>query len=98
MVPDVDEWLGNLLAAMISLRVFTFRFVSDLSWAPLVLLGPEPAHLLFVRTVTDRAPHLKYFAVLWGVYDYHWKRVHGEWVPCHRAEFPLHRQLRKSLH
>jgi hypothetical protein len=95
---DVDEWLGNLLAAMTSLRVFTFRLVSDLSWAPLVLLGPEHVHLLFVRTVTDRAPHLEYFAVLWGVYNHHWRRVHGEWIPCNRAEFPLHRQLRKVLH
>ena len=98
MVPDADEWLGNLLAAIISLRVFTFRFVSALSWAPLDLLGSEQAHLLFVRTVTVGAPHLEYFAILWGAYVYHWKRVHGEWVPCHKVEFPLHRQLRKSLH
>jgi hypothetical protein len=88
-----DEWLGNLLAALISLRVFTFMFTLDVHEAP-------PAHLLFpfVRTVTDRAPHLEYFSVSWGEDNYHWKRVHGEWVTCNEAEFPKYRKLRKRLH
>ena len=76
---------------MISLRVFT---VSNPPGTPLVLRVSEQAHLLFVRKVTDQAPHLEYFAVLWDVNVYHWKRVHGEWAPCNRAEFPSHGQLR----
>jgi hypothetical protein len=93
MLYDADGWLVNLLAAMISLRVFTFRYPPALPWAH--LLSSEEVHLLFVRTVTNRVPHLEYFAA--GCV-YHWKRVHGEWVPCNKVEFPLHRQLRKSLH
>ena len=90
-----DEWLGNLLAALISLRVLTFSFVLSLHQVPPVLWGYEQAHLLFVRKVTDQAPHLEYFAVSWDVNDYYWKRVKGEWVPCNRADFPSHSQLRK---
>jgi hypothetical protein len=93
-----DEWLGNLLAALISLRVFSFDFTPDPSRVQPVSRGSEQAHLLFARKVTDRAPHLEYFAVSWDGNDYRWKRVHGEWVPCNMAEFPLHSQLRKSLH
>jgi hypothetical protein len=87
-----DEWLGNLLAALISLRVYTLLF-SDLYEA-------LPAHLLFplVRTVTDRAPHLEYFSVSCDGGDHYWKQVCGEWAPCNKAEFPLHRELRKRLH
>ena len=87
-----DEWLGNLLAALISLRVYTFMFASDLYEAP-------PAHQLFplVRTVTDRAPHLEYFSISCDGEDHYWKRVYGEWAPCNSEEFPMHRELRKRL-
>jgi hypothetical protein len=82
-----DEWLGNLLAALISLRVFTLHTSS------LVLWDAELAYLPFVRKVTDRAPHLEYFAVNWSANLYGLKQVHGEWVPCNSAEVPSHRQL-----
>jgi hypothetical protein len=93
-----DEWLENLLAALISLRAFTFNVYLALYQAPPVLWGSEQDHLLFVRKVADRAPHLEYFAVSCDGNVYRWKRVKGEWVPCNRAEFPLHSQLRNSLH
>jgi hypothetical protein len=89
-----EEWLGNLLAALISLRIFTLDFILDPNRAP----GSKEAYLRFVENVTDRAPHLEYFAVLWDRIDYFWKRFHGEWVPCDSAEFPLHGQLRISSH
>jgi hypothetical protein len=62
------------------------------------MFGSEEAYCRFVENVTDRTPHLEYFAVSWDRGDYLWKWVHGEWVPCDRAEFPLHSQLTISLH
>ena len=56
-----------------------------------------PAHLLFVRTVTDRATHLEYFSMSWDGDHDHWKWAHGEWVPCNKAEFPKYRKLRKKV-
>jgi hypothetical protein len=84
-----DEWLGNLLAALISLRVFTLHS----SQASRVLWNSEQAYLPFVRKVTDRAPNLEYFAVKWSASIHSLKQVHGEWVPCNSAELPSHRQL-----
>ena len=83
------EWLGDLLAALTSLRVFSVYP----SPASRVLWASEQASLPFVRKITDRAPHLEYFAFRWGTDLYGLKQVHGEWVPCNSAEFPSHRQL-----
>ena len=41
--------------------------------------------LPFVKTASERAHHLEYFAID----DYCWKQVDGEWVICDEAEFPL---------
>ena len=89
-----EEWLGSLLAALISLRVFTLE---DFHLPP-DMFGSQETYRRFVENVTDRALHLEYFAISSYGDDYFWKRVHGEWVPCDRAEFPLHSQLTTSLH
>jgi hypothetical protein len=92
-----EEWLGNLLAALISLRVFKLNFSLDLHLAP-DMFGSKEAHHRFVQNVTHRTPHLEYFAVSWDSDDYLWKRVHGEWVPCDIAELPLNTQLTACLY
>ena len=84
-----EEWLGSLLAALISLRVFKLIFSLDLHQAP-DKFGSKEAQHRFVENVTDRAPHLEYLAVLWDKDECLWKQVHGEWVPCDSAEFPWH--------
>jgi hypothetical protein len=86
-----DEWLGDLLAALISLRVFAFNFY-------FVRSSPPPwwsaqGFLLEVRKLTNRAPHLEYFDISSGAIGCKWKRVHGKWVPCKTEEFPWHREL-----
>jgi len=60
--------------------------------------GSKGAYLQSVENVTNRTHHLEYLAVILYENDYHWKRVHGEWVPCDSAEFPSYRQLRIGLH
>jgi hypothetical protein len=57
-----EEWLGNLLTALISLRVFTLDLTLDLHQAP-VMFGSKEAYRRFVENVTNRTPHLEYFAV-----------------------------------
>ena len=92
-----EEWLGNLLAALISLRVFTLDSAFDIHQAP-TMFGSEEAYLRFVENVTDRTPHLEYFAASCDEIDYFCKRVHGKWVPCDSAEFLSYSQLKISLH
>jgi hypothetical protein len=62
------------------------------------MLRYKPAQIRFISEVTDRAPHLEYFAVSWEEHLHPWKQIDGEWVPCDRAEFPFYRELRKKLH
>ena len=49
----------NLLAAMLSLRVLALKFRYGES-------RPSEVHLLSVMRVSNRAPHLGYFAILYG--------------------------------
>ena len=43
--------------------------------------------LAFITEVSDRAPHLEYFAMLHTKYHY-WNRIGGQWVICDETEFP----------
>ena len=79
---DYTEWVKNLLAALVSLRVFKSEFHFD---------GENPAfsdgYLPYIKEICDPAPKLEYI----GVFDYDrfhcGKRVSGEWVLCDEAEF-----------
>ena len=76
-MPDFGKYIGNLLAALVSLRVFTLTFDDD----------ERDDDLPFVTQVSDRAIHLEYFTMEHIDIDHHWKRVRGEWVICDEAEY-----------
>jgi hypothetical protein len=68
-----DEYILNLLAALVHLRIFTFEHcVKDVH--------------SFVKKVSDRVPHLEYLST--RNLNYCYKRVGGELVDCDRKEFP----------
>ena len=70
-----DEYIGNLLAVLVSLRLIALK---DDDPYP---TGDVPA---LITNATARAPHLEYFAM----YDRYWKRIDGEWVICDETGFP----------
>jgi hypothetical protein len=72
-----DNYIGSLLAALVSLRLFAFR--------PKVRRPTEDV-LALITKASDRAPHLEYFAMT--AKDSYWKRIGGEWVICDKTEFP----------
>jgi hypothetical protein len=67
-----SEWIENLLATLVTLRVFGTESRRD---------GPTEGYLPFITQVSNRAPQLEYFAILDVVGSY-MKRVRGEWVHC----------------
>ena len=74
----VDEYIVNLLATFVHLRIFEFRFGGD---CPI----RDFCHRLIMKA-SDRVPHLEYFSI---PHLDHYKRVGGELVICDRTEFPL---------
>ena len=79
---DFDENIGSLLAALVSLQVFKLSFSVFYEYE-----YPIDDGLAFIAEVSDKAPHLKYFA-LPDVPEY-CKRVGGEWVFCDETEYLL---------
>jgi hypothetical protein len=75
---DFDEYIGNLLAVLVSLRLFAVK-TDDL--CPL-----EDVFACFTKA-SDRAPHVEYFAMCHNK-DHYWKRIGGQWVICDETEFP----------
>src|SRR5277367_5915318 len=75
---DFDEYVGSLLAVLVSLRLLAFR-VYDMSRVENVFAS--------ITNSPDRAPHLEYLAILYQGRHY-WKRIGGEWVICDETEFP----------
>jgi hypothetical protein len=75
---DVDEYMINLLAAFVHLRVFAFDFPENC-----LITDGHP----FIMKTFDRVPHLEYITVSPPVLCY--KRVGGELVICDQAECPL---------
>jgi hypothetical protein len=77
---DFTIWVENLLAALVSLRVFTLGFNFD---------GNRPAigYLQYIMKISDRAPQLEYVAVHHHGNSYYMKRVGGEWDLCDKALF-----------
>jgi hypothetical protein len=72
------NYIGSLLAVLVSLRLFAFRPERPC---------PSKDVLAFITKASDRAPHLEYFSILSTKYRY-WKRIGGEWVICDETEFP----------
>src|SRR5277367_3706408 len=75
---DFDEYIGSLLAVLVSLRLFAFRVYGTSR------IGDV---LAFITNAPDRAPHLEYLAMLHRG-NHYWKRIGGEWVICDETEFP----------
>ena len=74
------EWIENLLAALVSLRVFKTDYHS-------IERRPEKGYALFFTQVFNRAPNLEYITVSDG--EFHGgKRIRGGWVVCEEAELP----------
>jgi hypothetical protein len=82
---DCNKLVKDLLSTLVSLRVFT---ISGFKY-PTHHIHTEK-YLPYITEVSDRAPHLEYFAILEGG-DHYAKRVCGKWVVCDNAEFPLHK-------
>jgi hypothetical protein len=78
---DVDEYIVNLLAGLVHLRIFQFKIDGDF---PIVDVDQ------FIKAVSDRVPHLEYIS-LPSLHQHH-KRVGRElvicdWTECPRFEF-----------
>jgi hypothetical protein len=73
-----DEYVVNLLAAFVHLRIFTLEVSEN---CPIEDVHP------FITTVSDRVPHLEYFSI--PQLKHYYKRVGGELVVCDETECPL---------
>jgi hypothetical protein len=74
----VDEYIVNLLAALVHLRICEYKSDDD---CPI-----KDGHR-FIMEVSDRVPHLEYFSM--PRLKCYYKRVGGELVICDLKEFPL---------
>jgi hypothetical protein len=72
---DFEEYIVNLLAAFVHLRIFEL-FAGD--------MGPIKDGHPFIMKVSDRAPQLEYLSIPRNCRYY--KRVGGELVSCDQAE------------
>jgi hypothetical protein len=82
---DFDEYIGGLLAVLVSLRLLEFEADDQF---------PTEDDLAFITKASDRAPHLEYFS-MWHTKDrYEFGRlmvraqIGGQWVICDETEFP----------
>ena len=74
---DRDNYIGSLLAVLVSLRLFAFRPERPC---------PSKDVLAFITKVSDLAPRLEYFNICHEK-DSYWKRIGGQWVICDETEF-----------
>jgi hypothetical protein len=74
---DVEEYIINLLAALVHLRIFEIQCGGDCP----IEDGPG-----FIMKVSDRVPHLEYFSM--PHLNHHYKRAGEELVICDGAEHP----------
>jgi hypothetical protein len=75
---EIDKWIGGLLAALPSLRVFAAVFGYNYR---------EETGLSFIMKASDRASRLEYRSVEVGLETHHFKRFDGVWVTRDEAEF-----------
>jgi hypothetical protein len=74
---DFDEYIVNLLAGLVNLRLSEFDIDEE---CPI-----KDVHR-FIMNVADRVPHLEYLSM--PTLKYYYKRVGGELVVCDRMELP----------
>jgi hypothetical protein len=75
----VDEYIVNLLAALVHLRIFSIHFSRHCT-----IKDIHP----FIMKVSDRVPHLEYFNMPFPNHLY--KRIGGQLVNCDLTEFPFY--------
>ena len=75
---DVDEYIVNLLAVFVHLRIFEFKPDDN---CPI-----RDGHS-FIMKASDRVPHLEYVST--PRLKRYYKRVSGEFVICDRTDFPF---------
>ena len=85
MILELGEYIVDLLAALVHLRIFTMLFSKA---CPI-----KDVHQ-FITKVSDRAPHLEYVSL--PCLKYYYKRDGGELVICEPTEFTFVRL--NSLH
>ena len=78
-----NEWIENLLATLVTLRVFGVHFQGR-------PVDFTEGHLPFITRVSNRAPKLEYFTI-YDCKSHYWKQVRGEWVLSDDARFPPER-------
>ena len=81
----ISEPIEDLLATLVSLRVFTIRVIVYSSQH-----RQTEKYLPYITETSDRAPHLEYFAIFERE-DHYTRRVCGKWDICDEAEFPSHK-------
>jgi hypothetical protein len=79
----VEEYIVNLLAALVHLRIFTIQFNDDCPAKDATVKDSDP----FILKVSDRVPHLEYFSI--PLLNNYYKQVGGRLVVCNENEFPL---------
>ena len=84
-----SEWIENLLATLVTLRVFGTEFNYGGPCGP-TGYDRTKGYLPFIKQVSNRAPKLEYFAIFDGESHY-WKQVRGQWVLSDEARFPPER-------
>ena len=76
----VDEYIVNLLAALVHLRIFSIHFSRHCT-----IKDIHP----FIMKVSDRVPHIEYFSMSHLDHYFYYKRVGGKLVICDQTECPL---------
>ena len=70
---DFDEYIVDLLTALVHLRIFVFDI--DEEW---------PLRGQFIMKVSDRVHHLEYFSI--PHLDHYYERIGGKLVICDEME------------
>jgi hypothetical protein len=83
------EWIENLLATLVTVRVFG----TDSHYGR--RYDPTGAYLPFITQVSNRAPKLEYFAFFYGK-SYYRKLFGGDWILCDEARSPSSRMFAKN--
>ena len=73
-----------MLAAFVSLRVFTLRLGGR-------KFHPSEIYLRYITKASRQAPHLESFTIHLGDhYTFRYKRVNENWVVCDEAKYPIY--------
>ena len=82
-----SEWIENLLATLVTLRVFGTDFNYGGPYDSMGGYDHTGGYLPFITQVSHRAPKLEYFTISDGKSHYK-KLARGDWVLSDEARFP----------